>query len=557
MADTADNKLVYTGQDPIVWNRVNKLRLEQGLPGLADIGLPRPANDSKSYSPYSQYTPTTNAAAGSGSKFTFNFGGENFTVNAPAGTTEAQARAIFDQQASTGSLTGLKSGQTLDAAKQFAGGLLTAASQLNVSQLASGLSGLTSGIGGGIGSALGAVTRFTGGTTGGITSALGAASRLTGVPIKNPMNVADFVKVGVGSTKEIGALSSTQVQGLLGQAAASTGQSVNAYSLDKGIGQYGINPAQLEQTGYLKPGTLAQYTKNAQVTQADIDEAQRVNASGGSTTPELIASNRKIKEVLNVGGVWTGKGGVSNLTSLVGDSTKQLSVQSNIMETGYNSLQKAGVITSGTAKDAIGGLVQAAGKVGAALTAAWSKGTAPAGAVDSINNLAKQGLTAVNFTDFKLPAGASGEQVATGVTNTVNRRVLNQSVVAFIGDAKVPVIDYGQPVPPPVPTPIAEAPQTPTTITDSIFDSFTNKYWASTATFYPVSGTINIIINSGSGAVVYSGLAPEVQARIQQDRKADIVQDAANQKFYDDLLAVIAAQINRLKATSNNQVNTV
>ena len=138
MANTADNKLVYTGDDPIVWNRVNKLRLEQGLPGLADIGLPRPANDSKSYSPYSQYTPTTSAATGSGSKFTFNFGGENFTVNAPVGTTEAQARAIFDQQASTGSLTGLKSGQTLDAAKQFAGGLLAAASQLNVSQLASG-----------------------------------------------------------------------------------------------------------------------------------------------------------------------------------------------------------------------------------------------------------------------------------------------------------------------------------------------------------------------------------------------------------------------------------
>jgi len=465
MANTADNKLVYTGDDPIVWNRVNKLRLEQGLPGLADIGLPRPANDSKSYNAYSQYTPTTSAATGSGSKFTFNFGGDNFTVNAPAGTTEAQARAIFDQQASTGSLTGLTSGQTLDAAKQFAGGLLAAASQLNVSQLASGLSGLTGGIGSGISSALGAVTRLTGGTTGGITSAaLGAASRLTGVPIKNPMNVADFVKVGVGSVKEIGALSSTQVQGLLGQAAASTKQSVSDYSLDKGIGQYGINPAQLEQTGYLKPGTLAQYTKNAQVTQADIDEAQRVNASGGSTTPELIASNRKIKDVLNVSGVWTGKGGVSNLTSLVGDATKQLSVQSNIMETGYKSLEKAGVITAGTAKDAIGGLVQSAGKVGAALTAAWSKGTAPAGAVDAINNLAKQGLTAVNFTDFKLPAGASGEQIATGVTNTVNRKVLNQSVTAFIGDAKVPSIDYGQPVAAAAPT------ATPSVVSTGVLD---------------------------------------------------------------------------------------
>ena len=130
-------------------------------------------------------------------------------------------------------------------------------------------------------------------------------------------------------------------------------------------------------------------------------------------------------------------------------------------------------------------------------------------------------------------------------------------MVAFIGDAKVPVIDYGQPVPPPVPAPIAAAPQTPTIITDSIYDSFTNKYWASTATLDPVTGKITIVINSGSGRVVYSSTAADVQASIQQDRTDAGVQDAANQKFYDDLLAVIAAQINRLKATSNNQVNTI
>jgi len=37
MADTADNRLVYTGDDPLVWSRVNAERLQQGLPGLTDI----------------------------------------------------------------------------------------------------------------------------------------------------------------------------------------------------------------------------------------------------------------------------------------------------------------------------------------------------------------------------------------------------------------------------------------------------------------------------------------------------------------------------------------
>jgi hypothetical protein len=41
---TADDvRLTYTGDDSIVWDRVNEERLRLGLPGLADIGLPRPA----------------------------------------------------------------------------------------------------------------------------------------------------------------------------------------------------------------------------------------------------------------------------------------------------------------------------------------------------------------------------------------------------------------------------------------------------------------------------------------------------------------------------------
>jgi hypothetical protein len=40
---TADDvALTYTGNDPIVWDRVNAARIRDGLPGLDEIGLPRP-----------------------------------------------------------------------------------------------------------------------------------------------------------------------------------------------------------------------------------------------------------------------------------------------------------------------------------------------------------------------------------------------------------------------------------------------------------------------------------------------------------------------------------
>lgn len=352
------------------------------------------------------------------SKFTFNFNGENYTVNAPSGTTEAEARAVFEQQLNTGSLTGLQKGQTMDALTQLAGGLKSAASQIG-GALSSGLSGVSS-----------------------------AVSKLTGVTVGSPMNVADFVKVGVGAATKIGSLAASQVQGLLAQSASTANQPTSAYSLTQGIGKFGINPTQLESAGFLKPGTLAQYGKNAVVTQADRDEAQKINAAGGNITPEQVANNRQIQGVLNTPAVWTGKNGLGNLDSLLGDTNAQASVQVGLLKDGFNSLNKAGIIPKDISSAQLGSLVQAAGKFGSAATALWSKGAAPGDLVNKLNDIAKQGQFAINFTDQKIPEGAAGEIVATGAKNTVNRKVLNQSVTAFIGSAKVPQINYGQEIVP-------------------------------------------------------------------------------------------------------------
>lgn len=41
---TPDNELIYTGNDEIVWDRINGERIRRGLPGLAAIGYPRPGS---------------------------------------------------------------------------------------------------------------------------------------------------------------------------------------------------------------------------------------------------------------------------------------------------------------------------------------------------------------------------------------------------------------------------------------------------------------------------------------------------------------------------------
>jgi hypothetical protein len=347
------------------------------------------------------------------SKFTFTRAGEIFEVIAPPGTTEAAARAVFEQQAKTGALTNLAPGQSVNALNQLQQGLVSAASQLK-----------------------GAVSSVVGG-------AQKVVSQLVGGQVPKTMNVADFVNVG-GQVGSIGPLNGKQVQGLLAQSAASVSQAAGAFSVDKGIGKFGINPALLESSGFLKPGTISQYGRANTVSQADIAEATRINSQGGSITPEQVAQSRALQQALASPTVWTGKGGVTNLNTMLADPAKQLAAQTDIMNNQFSALTKSGALPVDLPVAEAGALIQAAGKAGAALTAVWAKGGSPAGLTQNISNLAKSGQLAVNFTDLKVPNNLAGERSAPKATNTVNRQVLNQAFTQFIGNEKVPVVEYGQ-----------------------------------------------------------------------------------------------------------------
>jgi hypothetical protein len=143
---------------------------------------------------------------------TFNFtlpNGKPFEVKAPPGFSLEQAKAVFDKQAETGSLVGLKPGMVLSAATQAAQGLASAQALLTQAQSGVGdaLQSALGAAGGALGGSLADVASGLTGAVGAAVSASGVASVVTGgaataintingilanAPVVNEINFADF-----------------------------------------------------------------------------------------------------------------------------------------------------------------------------------------------------------------------------------------------------------------------------------------------------------------------------------------------------------------------------
>ena len=117
--------------------------------------------------------------------------------------------------------------------------------------------------------------------------------------------------------RAIGPLSSGQVQGIMAQIANFVNQPANVMTNDKGVGQYGLSCQDLEQAGYVKPGTWAQF----------------------------IADPSPLTSVMSAPGIFTGQGGINTVTDFLSNPTAQNTAMSNLMSGAYNSLTASGTIT--------------------------------------------------------------------------------------------------------------------------------------------------------------------------------------------------------------------
>ena len=287
-------------------------------------------------------------------------------MTTPAGTTQLQADLIFYSQVAAGALVGYSPGQTLTSSAE-------AITKFGLSRLDRGTAGVD---------------------TQAILAIVNTIPTITGVPtlintpLTNPINQADLVNINSGdlSPNAIGPLSSTQVQGILAQISNLVDQAPDVMSDDKGVGQYGLSCVQLEQAGYVKPGTWQRF----------------------------IFDPAPLTQVLASPGIWTGRDGVIAAAQFLGSPNLQTRAQVSLLNTGYNGLVSAGVITpsssstisasqgqvytqsglisefTNTAVGDVSALVANAGRFGTATTAAWSQATTrfpTPGGIGTLTNL--------------------------------------------------------------------------------------------------------------------------------------------------------------------------
>lgn len=203
--------------------------------------------------------------------------------------------------------------------------------------------------------------------------------------------------------------------------------------------------------------------------------------AGANAGKNLISASAGLMEApkalskLPIGGLSDLTNGLSGLTSNLSGAANTLSGLKNNITGGLSSLTNAtnGITSSLTSLASVGnkgsaelgGLLANASKFGVGSAVAWAKGTTNAtssltGAVNSLTNgltgslsgaaskltsglktkmdsLAKQGQFAVNFSDFKLPAGVTGIVPAAGFKGTIDRSTLNAATAKLIGSDKI------------------------------------------------------------------------------------------------------------------------
>lgn len=175
------------------------------------------------------------------------------------------------------------------------------------------------------------------------------------------------------------------------------------------LGKLAHTPEQLEQGGYIKPGS-----------------ATLVNS--------LVSSNKTIDQAMPTN-IWTGKDGVNTVNSYVNNSEAQVTNQVELLKIGVAGLKEKGVITGNESSTQIAGVVTAAATLGVANTVNYINGTTNGVSNQLINTPQATALTgavsgaiasgnfAANMADKTTsPAGSmlgAVKSTATGVVDSV------------------------------------------------------------------------------------------------------------------------------------------
>lgn len=436
-SNTPDDKLTYSGSDPIIWDRTNNERLRRGLSPLSN---PRPVDDGKTYGGSKGNPPTnagparelTEAEKARAAAIAKQFGvpdptaiSKTFKVSGGPGMTREQAYEIFKKQAGAGSLTGFSPGDVLSAQTQAKDGL--EAAKAEIGQSLSGFPGTDAGTLNSFKSIADTAKKsIAAGTTGtSLTGAVGTAggvlkdtankvSSLFGTPAADGISTADFAKTA-SALAPMANLNTTDVRATVAAVGKATGQDFTQITNSVGAGKYGFDATQLETAGLVKPGTASKY---------------------------LSQGASELTDVLKSPAVWTGKGGINNLDSLLSNPAAQNLTQQELMSKGLSTAKSLGLPVDELNPKDLSGVAANFGK-STAEGADWIRGKLPADKQADFDKRFADAKFAVGTAEQKLNEPVKKEVPPGEATDTTNRQTVDAAATRVVGNDKVPTPNYG------------------------------------------------------------------------------------------------------------------
>jgi len=228
------------------------------------------------------------------------------------------------------------------------------------------------------------------------------------------------------ATSNVGKIAPEKVTGMLAQSSKEVPQKFNEISNANGVGKFGFGAVELEDAGFLKPGTADFFLKDA--------------------TSDL-------NTVLSSSSVWSGNQGINGVSDFLNNESIQDLTKTDLFTKGLNGLQNAGIVTGLENEADLAGLVSGASKFGVNAVKKWTQGNAILGqtfngalsgniTAGQMNELVKGGQYAVNLTQQKISSEIQGFTTGlTGVTGTVVRTEIDNAVTTVIASQKVTGIE--------------------------------------------------------------------------------------------------------------------
>ncbi len=224
------------------------------------------------------------------------------------------------------------------------------------------------------------------------------------------------------STTSVGKIPPEKVTGMVAQSSKLVTQGTNEISNTLGVGKFGFSAPELEDAGFLKPGTSEFFLKD---------------------------STADLNTVLSSSSVWSGAQGINGVSDFLNNESIQDITKTDLFNKGLSKLQNAGIVTGLENESSLAGLVSGASKFGVDAVKKWTQGAEDIGQTlagsfstkitsADMNAVVRGGQYAIDLASDKLSNAVQGFSTGTGgVVNTTIRNSIDSAVQSGIASQKV------------------------------------------------------------------------------------------------------------------------